>query len=200
MYKQCRLRSDILQPLISPFTPSLRFYLALNKTTKFLLPINTLPLCIPETPKQVFLQPGKTLMKCSIMLHFIRVCTVCKGEKNLQFLKNTLFFANYNLKPLDMYSGLSQVHCIKPERRIHLYTREDSLVYKGLTLSSLSDNFYFIFLFSLPIVSFFLNVPSLPLCFHLICCCKYSFLQNDESQLEHLFLYSKQNKNNNSYF
>ena len=37
-----------------------------------------LTLCILETPKQVFWQTVKTLMKCSIMLHFIRVCTVCK--------------------------------------------------------------------------------------------------------------------------
>ena len=36
-----------------------------------------LTLCILETPKRVLLQIVKTLMKCSIMLHFIRVCTVC---------------------------------------------------------------------------------------------------------------------------
>ena len=38
-------------------------------------------LCIRETPKRVLLQAMKTLMKCSIMLHFIRVYTVCKGKK-----------------------------------------------------------------------------------------------------------------------
>ena len=30
-----------------------------------------------------------------------------------------LFFLNHNLTPLDMYNGLSQVNCIKPEGRIH---------------------------------------------------------------------------------
>ena len=55
-----------------------------------------------------------------IMLHFIRVYTVCKGktrysDKRIHFLKKI-----YNLTPLDMYDGLYQVYCIRP------------LVYKGL--------------------------------------------------------------------
>ena len=33
--------------------------------------------------------------------------------------KNTIFFENYNLTPLDMYNGLSQVYCIKPKGKIH---------------------------------------------------------------------------------
>ena len=37
---------------------------------------------------------------------------------NLQ-TKNTIFFENYNLTPLNMYNGLSQVYCNKPEGRIH---------------------------------------------------------------------------------
>ena len=37
---------------------------------------------------------------------------------------NTLLFENYNLKPLDMYNGLSSVYCIKPEGRIHKYTND----------------------------------------------------------------------------
>ena len=32
---------------------------------------------------------------------------------------NTIFFFNYNQTPLDMYNGLFQVYCIKPEGRIH---------------------------------------------------------------------------------
>ena len=32
---------------------------------------------------------------------------------------NTIFFLNYKLTSLDMYNGLSQVYCIKPEGRIH---------------------------------------------------------------------------------
>ena len=38
-----------------------------------------LTLCIPETLKPIILQTVKTQMKCSIMLHFFRVYTVCKG-------------------------------------------------------------------------------------------------------------------------
>ena len=57
-------------------------------------------------------------MKCSIMLHFIRVYTVCKGKKDIQ-TKNMISFENYNLAPLVMYNGLSQVYCIKPEDIIH---------------------------------------------------------------------------------
>ena len=82
-----------------------------------------LTLCILETPKQVLLQT----VKCSIMLHFIRVYTVCKGEKDNQTIK-TIFFENYNLTPLDMYNGLLQVYCIKQEGIIHL------IVYKGLKI------------------------------------------------------------------
>ena len=42
----------------------------------------------------------------------------CKGKKDLQ-IKEYNFFLNYNLTPLDMYNGLSQVYSIKPEGRIH---------------------------------------------------------------------------------
>ena len=43
----------------------------------------------------------------------------CKGKKNIFRQKNTIFFFNYNLTPLDMYNGISQVYCIKPEGIIH---------------------------------------------------------------------------------
>ena len=56
------------------------------------------------------------------MQHFIRVHTVYK-DKNAFQTKNTIFFENYNLTPLDMYNGLSQVCCIKLEGRIHKYTK-----------------------------------------------------------------------------
>ena len=39
------------------------------------------PFLFRETPKEVLLQTVKTQMKCSIMLHFIGVYTVCKGKK-----------------------------------------------------------------------------------------------------------------------
>ena len=62
----------------------------------------------------MILQTVKIQMKCRII---IRVYTVCKGKKEIQ-TKNTIFFENYNLTPLDMYNG--------SEGRIHWYT-------KGLT-------------------------------------------------------------------
>ena len=67
-------------------------------------------------------------MKFRIMRHFIRVCTVCHGKKDLQ-TKNTIFFENTNLTPLDMYNELSQVYCIKPEgksisiQRVKMYVQ-----------------------------------------------------------------------------
>ena len=50
-----------------------------------------LTLCIRETPKRVFLQTVKTQMKCSLVLHFIRVYTVCKVKKDLQTKEYTIF-------------------------------------------------------------------------------------------------------------
>ena len=50
-----------------------------------------LTLCVLETPKRVLLQTVKTQIKCSIMLHFIRVYTVCKGKKDLK-TKKYIFF------------------------------------------------------------------------------------------------------------
>ena len=49
------------------------FYILLRKTGTILASI--LNPCIRETPKRVLLQTVKTQMKCSIMLHFIRVYT-----------------------------------------------------------------------------------------------------------------------------
>ena len=67
-----------------------------------------LTLCIQETPKRIVLQTVKTQMKCSIMLHFIRVYSVKVKKKNIFKQNNTIVFENYNLIPLDMYNGLSQ--------------------------------------------------------------------------------------------
>ena len=61
------------------------------------------------------------------MLHnatFIRVYTVCIGKKKVFRQNNTIyFFLNNNPTPLDMYNELFHVYCIKPEGRIHLYTK-----------------------------------------------------------------------------
>ena len=66
-------------------------------------------LCIQEAPKRVIFQTVKTQMKCSIMLHFIRVYTVCIDKKKIFRQKISIFFENYNLTPLDMYNGLYQI-------------------------------------------------------------------------------------------
>ena len=50
-----------------------------------------LTLCIPEPHNGVLLKTVKTQMKCSIMLHFIWVYTVCKGKKDLQTKEYNIF-------------------------------------------------------------------------------------------------------------
>ena len=65
-----------------------------------------LSLCIREILKPILLQSVKTKMKCSIMLHFIRVYTICKGKEDLQ-AKEYNIFENYNSTTLDMYNGQS---------------------------------------------------------------------------------------------
>ena len=45
-------------------------------------------------------------------LHFVKVNLILRQN-------NTTFFENNNLTPLDIYNGLSQVYCIKPEGKIH---------------------------------------------------------------------------------
>ena len=54
------------------------------------------------SPKQELLQTMKTQMKCSIMLHFIRVYTVCKGKSD-PLTKEYNICENYNLTPLDIF-------------------------------------------------------------------------------------------------
>ena len=58
------------------------------------------------TPKRVLLQRVNTQMKCSIMLHFIRVTLFLKVKKFIR-QNNTIFRLqyneNYNMTPLDMY-------------------------------------------------------------------------------------------------
>ena len=45
-----------------------------------------------ETLKWVFVQTVKTQMKCNIILHFISVYIVCKGQKDLQKKEYNIFF------------------------------------------------------------------------------------------------------------
>ena len=46
-----------------------------------------------------------------------------KGIKTIFRQKDTIFFENFKLTPLDMYNGLPHIYCIKPERLIHKYTK-----------------------------------------------------------------------------
>ena len=89
--------------------------------------LKLLTLCIQETPKQVLLQTVKTQMKCRIMLHFIR-CTPFVMVKKIFRLKNTISIENYNLTPLDMYNGLSQVYCLNQKEESISIQRVNSLL------------------------------------------------------------------------
>ena len=80
-------------------------------------------LCIRETPELVVLQTVKTQMNCCIMRHFIMIYTVCKRQKRSSDKKILFCLLNYNLTPLDIHNALSQVYFIKPEGRIHKYTK-----------------------------------------------------------------------------
>ena len=107
----CVIKARIMARLYSTafcstFTWGLYLHVA-NQASVYVKPLNL---------KWVLLQTVKTQMKCSIMLHFIMVYTVCLGKKIFrQKTKNT--FLSYNLTPLDMYNGLFKVYCIKPEGR-----------------------------------------------------------------------------------
>ena len=43
----------------------------------------------------------------------------CKGKNDLQTKDYNILMQMYNLTPQDMYNGLSQVYCSKPEGRVH---------------------------------------------------------------------------------
>ena len=79
-----------------------------------------LTLSIPHvvTPKCVLLQTVKTQMKCHTKQHLIWVYTVLY-DKTIFRERNTILFENYNLLPLEIHNGPSQIYCIKPEGRIH---------------------------------------------------------------------------------
>ena len=61
-----------------------------------------------------------------IMLHFIRVYTV--KVKQIFRQKNTIFFENYNLTPLDKYNGLSQVFFISNKKEESISVQKVKLV------------------------------------------------------------------------
>ena len=80
-----------------------------------------------EIPKCVLLQTVKTQIKCSIMLHFIRVYTVCKGKKRSSDIQIHIIFLiiNYNGTPQGMKIGLSP-------SLLYQTRRKNPLVYKEL--------------------------------------------------------------------
>ena len=57
------------------------------------------------------------------MQHFIRVPTVCKSKKDLQTIEYNIIWKIITITghPLDVYKGLSQICCIKPEARPPIY-------------------------------------------------------------------------------
>ena len=57
----------------------------------------------------------------------------CHGRDKTQ--KNRIFSENHNPTPLDMYNGLSQVYCIKPERRINSYTKGKRVSPRNVTIT-----------------------------------------------------------------
>ena len=67
-------------------------------------------LCIQEAPKQVLFansdDPDESIISGSTL--FVKVTKIFRQKK-------TISFENYNPTSLDMYNGLSQVYCIKPE-------------------------------------------------------------------------------------
>ena len=48
----------------------------------------------------------------------------CLQVKKIFRQENTMLFLNYNLTPIDVYNGLSQVNCIKPEGITHKYIKD----------------------------------------------------------------------------
>ena len=86
-----------------------------------------LTLCILETPEQVLLQTVKIQMKCSIMLHFIRVFTVCKGKKDLQTKEYNIFVKIITDTPRYVHWTISS--------SLYQTSRKNPLVYKGLSSS-----------------------------------------------------------------
>ena len=52
----------------------------------FFAVVRALTICTQGPTKRVLLQTVKTQMKCSIMLHLIRVCTVCKTKGKKDFM------------------------------------------------------------------------------------------------------------------
>ena len=62
----------------------------------------------PETAKGVLLQRGKPQMKCHIMRHFVRACTVCLAKIDLQRNKYIfLIIIFYH----SIYTGATNYHC-----------------------------------------------------------------------------------------
>ena len=55
-----------------------------------------------ETPKGVLWQTVKSQLKCSMMLHFIRVFTVF-FRQDWSSEKEIIFLGNYNLRPLSIF-------------------------------------------------------------------------------------------------
>ena len=86
-----------------------------EKTAAQILPLFFIPLYSMKPPKPILLQTVKTQMKCSKMLHFIRVYTVCKDKKIFR-QKKISFFGKLYPETIPRYvQWTMEVFCIKPE-------------------------------------------------------------------------------------
>ena len=56
--------------------------------------------------------------------------------------KNTISSENCNLTPLDMFNGLSEVYCIKPEGRFTSIQRVNNMFVKIIKIIFLSFHFF----------------------------------------------------------
>ena len=97
-------------------------FTAQDRQVQVLIRDKKLALCIRGNPKTSTFANSEDQDEMPLQ-YLIRVCTVCKGKIDLQTKEYNIFLENYNLTPLDMYNGLSQVYCIEPEGRIHSYTK-----------------------------------------------------------------------------
>ena len=81
---------------------------------------------VQMTPKCIFWQTVKTQMKCSIMLHFIRFCTVCLGKKRSSERKVQFYLKILTLDP--------SIYTMDNPKLTSQIRRKNSLVHKGLNM------------------------------------------------------------------
>ena len=107
--------------MVHSYTPHRQCYKKTHVHAHNWAAIMGLTCCKLETLLQVLWQAVKTLMKCSIVLHFIRVCAVCLDKNNLQGQKKHQNLENSTCDPLMCTMGspmLSVSICMEKSIRI----------------------------------------------------------------------------------